>query len=382
MIEIQHLQQELQRRVPSYFPELGDARFDLQVVHHHQRRFSHALSFRLASKGQDHRLFVKIPVEAQAQKQASIGRSPREFDRPRLIPIQSVNEEVQWEYTALMRMKAHFDKFNGHLHGSPKPIDLIDGKAIVVECITEPTLSQQLQSRSTSRALNTTLRNVGAWLCAFHQMPAAPESQSRLLTRHSLSKLMDQCVLYLQQQSEPFSYLRSLQNTLRATLPMAVPEQLEPVCGHGDFGPHNVFIHHDGRVTGFDTLANWQTSRFEDLAYFLLLLEMSPPWFCPRRLPESYRIDFLRGYFGDAPIPHQLLAWFEVLVTLEKWVSLTHSSQTATGAKRQVKRLRLALQRRWLKSRIQQLLNPFLLPIQSSLEVSNQQGSGNPHDAS
>jgi len=336
----------------------------LKQIRETRRRFSHTVQFAVRSGDWRREVFVKIPTES-AQHQFIASRDAESMaDRPRLVPVISVAEEVRWEHTSLSRMGKHFATTGHPSIGCPRILDLINQRAIVTEGIAAPTVSVQLINRRVSDAYKVdVLQKTGRWLRTFHHMPPHSSAMRRLVSRDELSKSACRFISYLRHRTSQSASLKRIGQSLDRQLQEVVPKSLEPVCGHGDFGPHNLLI--DGeRLIGLDTLANWQTSRFEDIAYFLLLIETTQPLFRPRfRLGgmsmSLARQSFLEGYFHGEPIPKSTLAWFEALVALDKWASVVHSTRRSTGVRRVVKRMRMTMQQTWLHNRIEQACEQF-----------------------
>ena len=99
----------------------------------------------------------------------------------------------------------------------------------------------------------------------------------------------------------------------------------EPVMGHGDFAPRNIFVDDDLRVTTIDSLGRFHIPPQEDVAYLLVELATGSTRFSSPGLPWSaewvgrLRDSFLAGYpMADDPV----LWLFELRALLDKWRSL------------------------------------------------------------
>jgi hypothetical protein len=87
----------------------------------------------------------------------------------------------------------------------------------------------------------------------------------------------------------------------------------------------NILIGADQRVMVLDTPPNYVTAVYDDIAAFLIDLEVSrltalgrgAPFHTPRI--AEYRNAFLRGYFDSAPVPDEALRIYEIQALLERW---------------------------------------------------------------
>lgn len=364
------LRRAIQQRLPDYYPEYRGCGVTLELIRSRCRRFSHTYLYSIDGADDARQLFVKVPIEAAAQRRANDDQSPH--DRPRLIPVLSVEEEVSLEYTGLTRMREYFSTRSDPRLDTPRVLDLLQ-HAIVVEGIPFPTLLQTL-ARHRGPIANDRLEpfrqaffNTGVWLRTFHEIPAGPEAPKRLVRRDEIADAVSRYTHYLSCQTGACRDLDRISASLNRQLHEELPGDLPLVSGHGDFGLHNVFVADNQRVIGFDTLAHWQTSPYEDISYFLLLLETIPPLFPSRTWTMSAstvsvaREAFLAGYFGERNVPERILMVFDVLVSLDKWASAVHSCRNASGLRGGMKRCRLTLQQRWLRSRIEEALRRFVL---------------------
>jgi hypothetical protein len=107
--------------------------------------------------------------------------------------------------------------------------------------------------------------------------------------------------------------------------------------GHGDFAPRNILVGPGGRVSVLDTLGRWRAPAFEDIGNFLLAFKAhrlqvySQGLFLSASRIKQYENQFLRGYFGDDPIPLASIRLFECLAALEKWSSVVHGHGQSRG---------------------------------------------------
>ena len=363
------LRQELLGRASEYFPELASENLTIELLGSRRRRFSQAYHYCVRAGDQHRKLFVKAPVEVAAQTQHTSGNTDVSQDRPRLVPVLPVLDEIRLEHAGLARAASHFIKVGDLRLGAPRVFDLLQNRMIVIEsidCLTLEQLTRRARwwiSRKRCDELEEVFQNVGLWLRTFHQLPVGEEARSRLTCRDEILDLISQYIAYLTQQLGSSRKIDHVGKKLQHHFRVESPRELPVASGHGDFGLHNLFVTQEQHVIGFDTLAYWRTSPYEDIAYFLLLLETLPPSFMPRswvhpaRILKVARNAFLKGYFTNQPIPHRTIYAFEALVMMDKWASVVHSCHLASGARGAGKRGRLVLQQHWMRSRMKQLFN-------------------------
>jgi aminoglycoside phosphotransferase len=373
-LDTESIRQELQNRAGTYFPSMVGRDIDVEVTQERIRQFSRVYRCRVRSGVDSRQVFVKVPVDSPALKQEGVSDETVRADRPRLVPLLSASFEAQLEHAALTDLADHFEGCNDRHLGVPRVLDILAESAVVVEAIDLPTLSNRLlaahrfTARSSRDALQPAFRIAGSWLQAFHTLPTSDRSQERLAGREDVVALMRRFVDYLRDAGGSSRFLNSLEHQFERAARDELPEQLPLVCTHGDFGLHNLFVDADNRVLGFDTLAYWKTPLYEDLAYFLLLLDSIPPSFVKRSWlsrPQdlaAYRRAFLTGYFGSRPIPQRRLLLFDILVVLDKWVSAVHSYRKSSFVRAVAKRSRFALRQHMLRSRIRRSLSQLSRP--------------------
>ncbi len=362
--EAQSLANHLQCQAGHYFPALAGKQVQVALVRMHRRRYSRGYQFDLTDGAARHGVFVKVPIASAAQQKLAQDSPLAVDDRPRLVPLLPVDQEAEYERAGLAAMGEHFAKFADRRIGAPRLLDVLPDGAIVVEAIRLPTLSQRMREvrrwklQPTRTNLCEAFENTGRWLHAFHHMPAPANAAARIATRDAWLELFGEFGDYLGRTGVDARFLNGLTTEVEERVDQCLPASFEMVLGHGDFGLHNVFASAAGRAIGFDTLAYWRTSPLEDIAYLLTLLENPPSLFLPRsvscrpRWIAGLREAFLRGYFGEEPIPRSELQLYEILIAMEKWTSAVHGARRAHGVAAWAKQGRLVVQQRMLRGRI------------------------------
>ncbi|MEO8494842.1 MAG: hypothetical protein ABI614_07210, partial [Planctomycetota bacterium] len=123
---------------------------------------------------------------------------------------------------------------------------------------------------------------------------------------------------------------------------------------HGDFAPRNVIVSDNGRITVLDTLARWRAPIHENLALFLLSLQLSRGaktllTRSPIGLTTISRA-FLSGYRGNAECEWPTLRLFILQALLDRGCSYL-SARSARNPVAAIKRsCKLQILKRLAKS--------------------------------
>lgn len=101
---------------------------------------------------------------------------------------------------------------------------------------------------------------------------------------------------------------------------------------HGDFGPHNIFLSAEG-ATAIDFEGFRIGLPGEDLADFLVLLNLLPFYHASASLRSNLRRAFLDGYSRQQPLQIELLSVFELQALVKR---MAHNPQLNISASRKV----------------------------------------------
>lgn len=179
----------------------------------------------------------------------------------------------------------------------------------------DQSIREHKRDRDAVESLAGDLRRTGAWLRTMQEAtrdlvdaahPADPATNARavLAAQTALAIRDAEMVLGGRLQRRVVARIRELQSR--------VAQQVLTTCGHhGDYWPGNVFVD-PARVTVIDFEGYRRGLPLEDVAYFLIELELLLPR--QQRILPALRVAFLDGYGGvDRP---EALALFTLTKTL------------------------------------------------------------------
>jgi len=123
------------------------------------------------------------------------------------------------------------------------------------------------------------------------------------------------------------------------------------VDAHCDFAPYNVLVA-PGKTTVIDFEGVRPGFAYEDLAYFLGMLEATPPYHLSKGMIARLRSSLLEGYRRRAAIDNEALDFFMLLATV-KIMGRSPVLQTGGSLRDQIKRWqRLRFYRRIFAERL------------------------------
>ena len=299
------------------------------------------------------------PVVVKVLSASPSGPKPPFAHWPRLVPSPDREERSRAEFAALRTIAKHFDALGDPALRSVRALDVLpERRALVLELVPGTTLSRlaprlPLFLSSSRRALvQNAFESAGRWLRAFHAIPddggTVHYRSSVALVVSSIHELSD----YLLRMGQPESLIRKLAERGERLCREFLSAGMVMRLGHGDFWPGNLLVGSDGSVCAIDTYARSRTPVFEDLAYFLATLRSAPcqvatggRWISPARM-RQLESGFLRGYFGEEPIPRDAIRPFEVLSLLNTWAIRVHSVSSARGVLRPLRVSKFLARRR------------------------------------
>lgn len=250
--------------------------------------------------------------------------------RPRLVTPMDPARKYEREYAALQALETHFERIGDPRFQAIRPLDRIDGLGgFVTEVVPGSSLKRHFAaaSRATVRppppSLWRAMEGAGAWLRAYHRMPM-PHATVRQGERADYIANVWQFAEHLSSVVGRAEFFRSLARAAESSAP-ALPDPLPLGLTHGDYAMRNILITPAGRVAALDTLAQWRSPIYEDVAKFGLSLRSTRPQILSHRLAfgasrlERALESFYAGFFSDGEIPRPQIRMYELLLLLDKW---------------------------------------------------------------
>ncbi len=366
----------VRERIGRYFPELAGHEPRVLLERRQSRRNSTLFSFLVSANACEQRLLVKLPHGPATWRRLDDGAVD---DRPRLSPIPMADAKAQLEFTTLSRIRDHFTVRQDARFGAIRVLDFLpERQAVVMEHVPHPSLSRLMMTNCRPALWATNcdpaLRNAGAWLRIYHDLPALGQTQDRHTSRDEFVGSLREFVEFLMRASQDSRLVERVAAQIESLAQSVLSEFLPLGMSHGDFAPRNIFVGPGQQVTVFDTLARWRAPIYEDIAHFLVSLKLSRPQvysfgfaFRPD-LIARYEEEFLRGYFDQDEIPLGAIRLYEKLLVLEKWAARVYRLREPRGIFRLAQLGAAAL---WSRAIRRQLLEPVTEPqAQAALSMS------------
>lgn len=335
-------EQHLRERASLYFKNLNSGNFRLSLTSSTLRPASRLYRYRLESNQWKYHVLVKVPL----LRQGVLGElesmdNNRAHERPRLVPVTQPHIKSELEYSALAEIYEYFSNMNDPRFAAVRVFAFIPGlDAILMEDVALPSLNQLFFKASrfwfafSSRNLDQSFRNAGAWLRLFHQMPKYENVRIRHIERFEFIESLKEFTRHLGNRLKNEEYFDDLGSKLEMAALRILPKSLPAGLAHGDFAMRNILIGENSQVTVFDTLAKWRAPIFEDIGYFLVGLKSAGLQVFTRGMAFSsscikrYEREFLRGYFQKETIPYAAIRVFEAQALLDKWSARLADSES------------------------------------------------------
>lgn len=357
----------LEAHASAWFESPGKA--EVRHVRTQVRRNATLYYFDVHVGASRHSVVVKVPF---GRRQGGSGaRRARKIlpDELRILPISTSDVRGSLEHATLERIHRRFAEDGDERFGAIRVLDhLPEAQALVMVCCPDPNLDDLFVRRSRlylhrrSPRIEGAIRNAGAWLCRYHELPALQETADRAVLRADLLASIDRFATYLREAVGDPAFFERLRDTIRRAADSSLPERLPLATNHGDFVPRNILVGDGDRVTVFDTRAQWRAPIYEDVARFLVALSaselqmMGQGWMYGRAELAGYESEFLRGYFDGDAVPLRAVRIFECQRLLALWVASAYQRATSGGLRKARKACVLGLRGRHLHGRIDSIL--------------------------
>lgn len=375
MVSSTTLSDHLRHHASQYFGGADGARVHVQLRRTNRRINSTLHEFVVNVGENEHRVLVKQPSTLHLSSRSGLPA----HDRPRLFPKALPEWKSRFEFRAMSAIERHVARLDDPRFAAVRVLDLLpDQHSLVLEKVGEQSLGRQLPRASLISAgpaarqcLDRTVRNSGAWLRRYHELPALEHTRPRGASRTVFVDALVRFTEYLARATGEASLERlgrELVERAEAVLPAVLPLGL----GHGDYAPRNVLAGPTGQIRIIDTQARWQAPVYEDISHFLTAIKASPMQImsrglaCRARFAAHLERQFLAGYFEDASIPLDRIRLFECQTLVERWAGLVHRSQESRGWKRLAKGGRAV----WSKGFLQKLVDQLLAEVRTASSVT------------
>lgn len=337
-LTLARLLRHLRDHATRYYPDLGNAELHVDCIGSREGTLSRVYRFRIRSRGRQRGVVVKLPPA-----KAPLPRSPT-TRRIRVAPPLDPFTKYENEHVALRAIERHFDALGDRRFGAVRILDFLpDERAVVMEEVRGRPLTSLVARAHRLRwplgcpRLEAAFRNTGAWLRAYHELPALPHTRRRSATPDEFVACVQRLAGFLLPAHPRGGALAAAASRVEALASACLPPMLPLATSHGDLAPRNVLVDEGGRVTVLDTRAAWLAPIYEDIAYFLTAAKT--PRAQARSLGLAFaqsalgRLEaaFLGGYFGSDPVPLQSIRLFELQCLLDKWASNTHGRSRGVG---------------------------------------------------
>jgi hypothetical protein len=322
--------QHIQAYASSYFPQWAE--MDIRVELIGEKSLYHSKFYRFIISADDEQKFVlaKVYFNVNAQNR----QDNYDENRPRISSKTDPDLKVQYQYEALTAIHNHFSSLKDPRFGTVRVLDFIlRQKAIIMEEVQGLTLKQlifktsRLQPTPVRAVIDSAFQHTGAWLREYHMSTKQNYTKGVLSYRDEYIRNLYKFTDFLSERLSEKPYFKKLTTFVVRLSLNTLPEKFPLGLRHGDFALRNIIVGPENRVTGIDTLSKENTAIYEDIAYFLVSLQIIKIQVFsigiainPKKL-RVYKKQFLKGYFGLDPIPRIEIYLFEILVLLETWCS-------------------------------------------------------------
>lgn len=356
----------IRSHAPRYYPALDSEKLGVQLLSKQERPSAMLYRFKVGNAAQNRSVFVKVPLRLTGNGQ----KSRNTYEKPQLFP-KTEPRDMHWlHYTALKTIYDYYTDLDKEQLGAIRVLDYLPQyHAIFTEESSDPKLrdlffrENRLRSPFGHARLAAAFQNVGMWLRLYQMMPKDQDVQVRHQGRSDYIEAITTITDFLAKTLKRDSFFKEIASRLIETAHETLPESLPLGLGHGDYAMRNILIGPNSRVTVLDTFAKWRAPVYEDIGYFLTDLKVSSPQVLSRGLAFSpnqlttYEESFLKGYFGQDPIPYRTIRLYEALALIDKWSSRTaRAYQQRNFIKKFVSRLNNKFINQYFEQRVKSLL--------------------------
>jgi len=372
----QEISRHIRANALKYYPYLDGAETEVRLPSEQHRASSSLYRFELVNNRVSYTIFAKGTALANHSKQDEVATIDA---RPRLAPGPTDFRVKTWlEYNALKAIYEHIESLDNPSFGAIRILDFIqNSQTIIMDEHNEPNLrSLFTQTNRLSRALGRRapdLRraffNAGAWLNAYSTLSIVEHVITRLPRRLDFNASISNFTDFLGRVSGDTPFFQRIEELVIRAANEKLPDNLPLGIGHGDYAMRNILVGAGNRITAIDTCAKWRVPIYEDIAFFLVQLEINGVQVLTQGLAfdaeaiGAYQREFLAGYFGETNIPLDVIRLFQIQSLLDSWsAGISSKTRQHAGIKAAYQKLRLTLLNRRYRTIMKRLLNAIAEP--------------------
>lgn len=355
----------IHRRVSDYYPGFKAEKTCVRLLDEQKRSAAILYRFQVSSDAETRSMFVK----ALLHETSDVQPSQNGLVKPLLYPKTDSQDRHRLLYTALVAIYEYFTTLNKDQFGAIRALDYLpEHQAVFMDASKDPSLRHLLLKESrwhippVNGKLNSEFRNAGSWLRLYHHMPKKQDVHVRHERRQDYIEAITMLADFLGKSLGEETFLNEAASVLIDQAGLVLPESLPLGLGHGDYAMRNILVGPNHRVTVIDTFAKWRTPIYEDIGYFINELKMSSSQVFSQGIAfngdqlSKYEDAFLKGYFGNHPVPYPAIRLYEVLALLDKWASFTAKIDHRLGLPNAAGKFGMMLTNRYFISRMKRLL--------------------------
>jgi Ser/Thr protein kinase RdoA (MazF antagonist) len=341
---VDEIGERIREKVASYFPDLASygGSIDVRVSRRGGGHDSEVYEIAMVNGHRDPRqLILKLHRPARA--------------KPEEMAMQA-RKYAQREYAALSFLWQEFSRRSTRL-AVPRPLDYLpEYAALVVEKCQGETLDQALRwarlRRTSSQRewLCQQVKACGEWLALFHSVTGRRGNPSEIYQRiegdfYDDLKTCTEVGLNPELASHVAMWFERKKR-------VAFSGDHKLVGYHCDFGPYNVFLSQN-RITVIDLEGLQAGIIYDDLCYFLGMIEAMPVYHLSHELSQRIKASFLEGYWQDENFNREQFDVF-MLITMVKIMAHSPMLKAEAGWFNWWKRQqRLGFYTNWFKERVE-----------------------------
>ena len=364
---LKSLTEHLEMHASEWFKSPGAA--EVQHLRTQVRRNATLYYFEAQTGGSSHAIVVKVPFGRRHSGSGARNAQKTLPDELRILPISTSEVRGPLEHATLSMIYRRFGEDPDERFSAIRVLDYLpEAQALVMVFCPDQNLDNLFVRRSRlyrhlgSPRIDPPIRNAGAWLRRYHELPPLQETADRAPLRADFLASVDRLTAYVLETIGESTFLERTRDTIHRAAGTSLPERLPLATNHGDFVPRNILVGGSGQVTVFDTRAQWRAPIYEDIARFLVALSASElqmmglGWMYRGSELAGYESEFLRGYFDQDEVPQHAVRLFECQRLLAIWVASAYQSSVAGGLRQVRKTVVLSLRGRHLQRRIHSIL--------------------------